>query len=76
MCISDRDNKFEVIKTLPRNSIEELIQEGVLSGGMIPKVNACALVAEIGIVAAIINGTKNGALVSWFSGLDIGTSVV
>ena len=70
------DNEGEVIKTLPRNSIEELIQEGVLSGGMIPKVNACALVAEIGIVAAIINGTKNGALVSWFSGLDIGTSVV
>ena len=43
---------------------------------MIPKVSACALVAEIGIVAAIINGTKNGALVSWFSGIDIGTSVV
>ena len=70
------DNKGEVIKTLSRNSIEDLIQEGVLSGGMIPKVRACALAAEMGIVAAIINGTKNDALVSWFSGIDIGTSVV
>ena len=70
------DKNGEVIQNLSTDSVNYLIQQGVISGGMIPKVSACALGAQNGIIAGIINGTQHGALTAWISKADIGTLVV
>jgi acetylglutamate kinase len=44
--------------------IKELTRNGTLTGGMIPKTDACLRAAEMGIDARIINGTKQSALLS------------
>ena len=50
--------------------------EGVLSGGMIPKLDACLRAAETGTEASIANGTRSGTVRRLFSHDPSGTRVV
>ena len=43
----------------------QLIASGVISGGMIPKVEACLHAASLGVLAQIIDGRVDGALLGW-----------
>ena len=51
-----------VIPQLPAREASRLIAEGVIAGGMIPKVEACLHAARLGVPAQIIDGRVEGAL--------------
>jgi len=51
-----------VIPELTVDAARRLIDEGVVSGGMIPKVEACLHAAELGVPSRIVDGRKPGAL--------------
>ncbi|MGH2611317.1 MAG: acetylglutamate kinase, partial [Tepidiformaceae bacterium] len=38
------------------------IEDGTISGGMIPKVEACLHAVQLGVPARIVDGRSNGAL--------------
>ena len=68
--------KQEDIERL-ENKIKEMIADGSISGGMIPKVNSCISAIEHGIEnVLIINGTiKHSILLELFTDSGIGTMV-
>ena len=53
----------------------EMRAAGVLSGGMIPKIDACFRAAEVGVRAFIANGTQPGTLGRIARGEAIGTRI-
>ena len=63
---------------LPRISADEaedMISKGVISGGMIPKVNACIRALTAGAETRIIDGRGKNALVSEIAGKASGTTI-
>lgn len=63
---------------LPRISAseaEDLIASGVISGGMIPKVNACLRALTAGAITRIIDGGEKNALVGEMDGTASGTTI-
>ena len=52
----------ELIEAIGRAEADRLRRDGVLAGGMIPKVDACFRAAEAGTEAYIANGTLPGTL--------------
>ena len=71
--IMDSENK--VLNTVNSEEIDDFIRLGTISGGMIPKVQACISALESIPVAQIIDGRKGGALLELFEGLKIGTRI-
>jgi acetylglutamate kinase len=67
-----------LIKVLPRSGIAALEKEGILSKGMIPKVECCARAVDGGVGRAhIIDGrVPHSLLVEVFSDGGIGTMIV
>jgi acetylglutamate kinase len=67
-----------LIKELPRSGIAELARQGILSKGMIPKVECCARAVDGGVGRAhIIDGrVPHSLLVEVFSDGGIGTMIV
>ncbi|MCA9856399.1 MAG: acetylglutamate kinase, partial [Dehalococcoidia bacterium] len=55
--------------------VKELRAEGVLSGGMIPKLDACFRAAEVGVRAFIANGTQPATLRRIAGGEAVGTRI-
>jgi acetylglutamate kinase len=67
MIISDvegvLDNKEKLIPEINSQKAKELIDQGVISGGMIPKINNCLDVASNGVKGVvIIDGRKNHSI--------------
>ena len=67
MIISDvegvLDNKKKLIPEIDTNKAKELIDQEVITGGMIPKINNCLDVASNGVKGVvIINGKKNHSI--------------
>jgi acetylglutamate kinase len=65
-------------KLLPRLSAAEagaLLASGVISGGMIPKVEACLQVLEIGSSAQIVDGCSPHVLLAAIEGQATGTEI-
>lgn len=59
--VLDKDKKL--ISEINLNQAEQMIIEGVISGGMIPKINNCLDVAKNGVKAVcIIDGRKNHSI--------------
>ena len=73
--VLDRDNKL--ISTLNKNEITELIENNVISGGMLPKVNASLEAVEAGCTKAhIIDGRiEHSLLLEVFTSEGIGTVI-
>lgn len=65
----------EVIRELGRARARELQSEGILAGGMIPKIDACFRAAEAGVDAYIANGTQPGTVHRIATGAALGTRV-
>ncbi len=57
------DDPASVISEFPASDFNRLVQEGVIKGGMIPKVEACVRVVQGGVDRAhIIDGRKHHAI--------------
>ena len=71
------DAEGEVLSSIAHNEAEQLTKDGVISGGMIPKVQ-CALDAIAGGVkkAHIIDGrTRHACILELFTDSGIGTMI-
>jgi len=67
----------QVIRTITLVGIDELIAEGVITGGMIPKVEACRTALSSGVrTVYMLNGKEPRSLVrKLIKGEDIGTQI-
>lgn len=68
----------ELISTIYRDQIDDLVHAGVIQGGMIPKVNCCKAALDGGVAKAhIIDGRQEHAiLLEIFTRKGIGTELV
>ena len=64
-----------VLDSLSSTQAHELIDAGVIEGGMIPKVEACLRAASAGASAVIVDGREEHALLSLIDGTRAGTLV-
>jgi acetylglutamate kinase len=69
------DASGQVLSRLSGSEAEAMIASGVISGGMIPKVNACLKALNAGARARIIDGRKPHALLKEIEGGDGGTEI-
>ncbi|MDR1954050.1 MAG: acetylglutamate kinase [Clostridiales Family XIII bacterium] len=73
--LADKDNEDSLIANISLSRIPELIGRGVISGGMIPKIESCADAIGRGLKeAVIIDGRiEHSILLELFSDTGIGT---
>jgi acetylglutamate kinase len=73
-----RNGEGDIISTLQRSDIEGLIKEQVISGGMLPKVQACLRALDGGVGKAhVIDGrVPHCLLLEIFTRSGIGTEIV
>ena len=69
------DSSGKAISRLSKAEAEAMIASGVISGGMIPKINACLRALNAGSLTRIIDGRKPHALLKEFGGGDGGTTL-
>jgi acetylglutamate kinase len=76
--LADVKDPATLISQVKFSEAEELIQKGVIGGGMIPKVRACLRAMDRGVKKAhIINGTiPHALLLEIFTDKGIGTEIV
>ncbi|MGB4780954.1 acetylglutamate kinase, partial [Candidatus Methylomirabilis sp.] len=74
--ILDKDGAL--IPTLSRKEVERLIADGVISGGMLPKVQACLAALDNGVRKThIVNGTiPHALLLEIFTSEGVGTEII
>lgn len=61
------------LRRLAGEDVPALIASGIVSGGMIPKVEACLQARSGGARAAILDGRHPQAMLGWLSGEQLGT---
>ncbi len=67
----------EVIPTLTRSRAEQYIQQGIIKGGMIPKVQSCFTALEAGVKKIhIIAGESHSMLLEIFTNEGVGTQII
>ncbi len=69
------DATRRLIPRMTRRQAFDLIGSGIAAGGMIPKIEACALAVETVRAGCIIDGRIAGALLECVAGNDIGTRI-
>lgn len=75
--LRDVNDPGSVIPRLTRGEWEQLIRDGVIAGGMVPKVEACFEALDAGAGRAVIlDGRDPFALLTWFLGEPAGTAIV
>ncbi len=76
--LSDRNDEKTVISTICTNEIAGLIKGGVISGGMLPKIESCvrALNAGINKVHMIDGRVMHSLLLEIFTEQGVGTQIV
>lgn len=72
-----KDKQGKLISTIDIQRVPDLINDGTISGGMIPKVNCCVEAVEDGVVKThIIDGRmEHACLLEIFTDKGIGTAV-
>ncbi len=70
-----RTAEGETLLRLPAEEAEQLVQSGVIEGGMIPKVEACLRAARSGSISVVADGRRQGALLAAVEGQPAGTIV-
>ncbi len=73
-----KDRKGRLIRSIGREDLGDLISQGIVSGGMIPKVKACEIALTGGVKKAhIIDGRlKHSILLEMFTQEGIGTEII
>ncbi|MCQ2379564.1 MAG: acetylglutamate kinase [Victivallaceae bacterium] len=76
--LADKDDPKSVIPTIVTSDIQKLIADGVLSGGMLPKIASCVEALESGInkVHMIDGRVLHSLLLEIFTDTGIGTQIV
>jgi len=74
----EKNGDSELIHSMTSPEVQELIDQGIATGGMIPKLKACLKALEKGVKKAhIIDGRKEHAiLLELFTNAGVGTEVV
>jgi acetylglutamate kinase len=74
--VLDRNNRL--INTMNNREVADMIQTGIISGGMFPKVKCCMKALKGGVNKAhIIDGRlKHAVLLEIFTDMGIGTEIV
>lgn len=70
-----KDSTGRVVSQVTKAEAEAMIASGVISGGMIPKINAGLRALNVGSLTRIIDGRKPHALLAEFEGGDGGTTI-
>ncbi|MCW5203613.1 acetylglutamate kinase [Desulfobulbus sp. US1] len=72
-----KDHEGTLLSSIRKDSIEQMIEDGVISGGMIPKLRCCASALESGVNKAhIVDGRQEHAiLLEIFTHKGIGTEI-
>jgi acetylglutamate kinase len=70
-----RDGSGNAVARLSAEEATSLVAEGVASGGMIPKINACLRALKVNAETRIIDGRKPHALLNEFDGREGGTTI-
>lgn len=75
--LTDPDDPESIIRRIHVDELKELVREGVITGGMIPKVETCINAVENGVKTAhILDGrVKHSILLEIFTKDGIGTMV-
>ncbi|RZN63214.1 acetylglutamate kinase [Methanonatronarchaeum sp. AMET6-2] len=73
----DQDDKTTVLSQMTPEYAEDLLEEGVVEGGMIPKINSCVNAVRQGVEKAhIINGERpHSLLLELFTDEGVGTMI-
>ena len=76
--LRDRDDDRSLLSTVTRDEVEQLERDGVIAGGMLPKVDACVQAVEAGVRKAhMIDGRiPHSLLLEIFTDEGIGTEIV
>jgi acetylglutamate kinase len=70
-----KDKSGQTIHNITKVEAEGMVYSGVISGGMIPKINACLRALTIGAVPRIINGKNPHALLQEITKSSGGTTI-
>ncbi len=70
-----QDTKGKPLRRITAGQARELIETGVIAGGMIPKINACLRALQAGAVARIIDGKQSHALLKEMENPEGGTTI-
>lgn len=76
--LSDREDESSVIPTIRTTDIDELIRQGIISGGMLPKIASCVEALDSGInkVHLIDGRLTHSLLLEIFTSSGVGTQIV
>ena len=76
--LRDPKNEDTLISELQLSSVPALVREGVITGGMIPKVNCCVEAVRSGVMSAtILDGrVEHSILIELLSDAGIGTMLI
>jgi acetylglutamate kinase len=72
-----KDKDGNLLSTINREDVPRLIEDGTISGGMIPKVNCCleALTAGVGKAHIIDGRVENAVILELFTDRGVGTEI-
>jgi acetylglutamate kinase len=70
-----KDGSGQTIAKIAKAEAEGMVTSGVISGGMIPKINACLRALSAGTVSRIINGKNPHALLEEITNQRGGTTI-
>jgi acetylglutamate kinase len=68
-----RAKNGKLVATLDRERAKELVDDGTIEGGMLPKVEACLIASGAGCRAAIIEARASDAVERLLAGEQVGT---
>ena len=73
-----KDKKGNVVSTIPKKNVKKLIDDGTVTGGMLPKVQACARALDGGVKKThIVDGrVPHCLLLEIFTKEGIGTEII
>ena len=76
--LRDRKDETSLVTTLTKDEAERLEREGVIDGGMLPKVDACIRAVEAGVRKAhMVDGRiPHALLLEIFTDTGVGTEIV
>jgi len=69
------DSSSRVIARITKRQADSLVRSNIISGGMLPKIQACLLASESGSVTQIIDGREPGALKKALANQTNGTRI-
>ncbi len=69
------DSSSRVIARITKRQADTLVRSNIISGGMLPKIQACLFASESGSVTQIIDGREPGALKKALTNKTSGTRI-